>query len=132
MAVILPDDGVIFTGDFLVPPYYTYLFACSGENWLTELENFHRVMGDSFGAAWGDTLLLMGHGLPQLGSEACRTERSYLGKLIALRGKLAELGMAAFKEDSAIPEPAAGLFAELCGIPGEPTVRRQLRELSAV
>lgn len=107
LTILLPEDGLAFSGDFIVPPEYLYCHSSNVRNWLTGLEAFEREVFQE--------TLLMGHGAPVFRVDALHTLISYLRSLSELVGG-----------GSGVQHSA---LQALCEQTSSETVLRQLREL---
>lgn len=61
MSICLQEEAIVFTGDFVVPPFYMYNYSGNEKNWCDALKHFRE--------SYETKLLLMGHGDPAEGKD---------------------------------------------------------------
>lgn len=119
LCAVLPEERLIFTGDFLVPPFYLYTHGSNWKNWHAAVQDFRQTFCGA--------LLLMGHGDPQAQEALLPVVEGYLSRL----GKLSE-DYAPGRLEALWGGPASDFpedMKRLVQLTGQETVRRQLREI---
>lgn len=114
MVILLQDEDIAFTGDFLVPPLYLYFHTSNWENWKNGLAEFAQGIRQ--------TTMAMGHGAVEQRTTACAVTLEYMKCLTDLWQVTQGCG-----RPTDITHP---LFQKACGYTNCETVLRQMKEIA--
>lgn len=119
LCIRFPREDLVFTGDFIVPPFFLYTYSSSWRNWVQALGQFTRSHGES--------LLVTGHGLPERKEKLVPLLERYLSLLGEAAGVVCagQLSRISREPEEKLPD----CIREAIRLSDPDTVFRQIREI---